>query len=448
MDSQQEHVIRQVGERNVNNVRLMFVDVLGLLKSITIAPAELERAFTEGVAFDGSSVEGFTRIAESDMLLFPDATTFQVRPQLNHDGEETAIGRMFCDVFNPDGTRSHSDPRYVLERTMERAQSQGFVPYIHPEIEFYLFQMPKTLDDELIPIDRGGYFDHVSGGIGNEFRRAAVRALEDLGISVELSHHESGPGQNEIDLRSVDALSCADNLVTARGVIEEIALSRGLLATFMPKPVIDYPGNGLHLHFSLHEGDRNVFYDPAASDHLSIVGRQFTAGVLHYAREISAVVNQHVNSYKRLWGGDEAPAFVCWGHHNPSALLRVADHKPGLHTSTRVEYRAPDPALNPYLAFALIVEAGLRGVEQRLELPEEAEENVWTMSASERLAVGIDALPRSLEDAIQYLETSQLVPEVLGEEAFDFVLRTRLAEWKDYRHQVTAQEKRQLLRLY
>lgn len=446
MDTQQEHVIRQVGERDVKYVRLMFVDVLGLLKSITISPMELERAFTEGVAFDGSSVEGFTRISESDMLLVPDASTFQIVPSLG-SATTDPVGRMFCDVFNPDGTRSHSDPRYVLERTMERANKLGFVPYVHPEIEFYLFKMPASLEDELIPIDRGGYFDHVSGGLGNEFRRDAVRALEELGISVEYSHHEGGPGQNEIDLRSVDALSCADNFVTTRGVVEEIALSQGLMATFMPKPVIDFPGNGLHLHFSLHEGDQNAFYDPGADYHLSIVGRQFTAGLLHYAKEISAIVNQHVNSYKRLWGGDEAPAFVCWGHHNRSALIRVADHKPGIHTSTRVEYRAPDPALNPYLAFALIIEAGLQGIEQRMELTEEAEDNVWEMSDSERKAVGISALPRSLEDAIRYLEESSLVPAVLGEEAFDFVLRTRLAEWTDYRRQVTAQEKRQLLRL-
>ncbi|MCI6585287.1 MAG: glutamine synthetase family protein [Mobiluncus sp.] len=446
MDTQQEHVIRQVGERDVKYVRLMFVDVLGLLKSITISPMELERAFTEGVAFDGSSVEGFTRISESDMLLVPDASTFQIVPSLG-SATTDPVGRMFCDVFNPDGTRSHSDPRYVLERTMERANKLGFVPYVHPEIEFYLFKMPASLEDELIPIDRGGYFDHVSGGLGNEFRRDAVRALEELGISVEYSHHEGGPGQNEIDLRSVDALSCADNFVTTRGVVEEIALSQGLMATFMPKPVIDFPGNGLHLHFSLHEGDQNAFYDPGADYHLSIVGRQFTAGLLHYAKDISAIVNQHVNSYKRLWGGDEAPAFVCWGHHNRSALIRVADHKPGIHTSTRVEYRAPDPALNPYLAFALIIEAGLQGIEQRMELTEEAEDNVWEMSDAERKAVGISALPRSLEDAIRYLEESSLVPAVLGEEAFDFVLRTRLAEWTDYRRQVTAQEKRQLLRL-
>lgn len=446
MDSQEEHVIRQVAENDVKYVRLMFTDVLGLQKSVTIAPMELERAFTEGVAFDGSSVEGFTRIVESDMLLFPDSTTFQILPIIS-DSSDDVIGRMFCDVYNPDGTRSHADPRYVLERTMERAQSLGFIPYVHPEIEFYLFEKPSNPNERLRPIDRGGYFDHVSGGPGNAFRRAAVRILEDFGISVEFSHHEGGPGQNEIDLRSVDALSCADNIVTTRGVVEELGEERGLLATFMPKPVIDYPGNGMHLHFSLREGDQNAFYDPAAADHLSIVGRQFTAGLLHYAREISAIVNQHVNSYKRLWGGDEAPAFVCWGHHNPSALIRVADHKPGLHTSTRVEYRAPDPTLNPYLAFALIIEAGLRGIEQRLELPEESEENVWTMTDAERKAYGIEALPRSLEDAIRYLQSSELVPDVLGEEAFDFVLRTRLAEWKDYRHQVTEQEKRVLLRL-
>lgn len=447
MDSRQEDVIRQVGERDVKYVRLMFTDVLGVLKSVTIAPVELERAFTEGVAFDGSSVEGFTRVAESDMLLFPDAQTFQIMPQLADIPQDT-IGRMFCDVYNPDGTRSHSDPRYVLERTMKRAQSLGFVPYAHPEIEFYLFKQPGSLEERLRPVDQGGYFDHVSAGPGNAFRRWAVRMLEEYGISVEFSHHEGGPGQNEIDLRSVDALSCADNLVTTREAVEDLAEVKGLLATFMPKPDIDFPGNGMHVHFSLWEGDQNAFYDPAAADHLSIVGRQFTAGLLHYAKEISAIVNQHVNSYKRLWGGDEAPAFVCWGHHNPSALIRVADHKPGLHTYTRVEYRAPDPAMNPYLGFALIIEAGLKGIEQRLELPEEAEDNVWEMSDAERKAYGIEALPRSLENAIRHLQASELVPAVLGEEVFDYVLRTRLAEWTEYRHQVTEQEKRLLLHLH
>lgn len=446
MDAQQEHVIRQVAQRDVKHVRLMFVDILGIQKSVTITPGELERAFTEGVAFDGSSVEGFTRVSESDMLLFPDANTFQVVPPI---GSHTTdfVGRMFCDVFNPDGTQSHADPRYILERTMERAEKLGFVLYVHPEIEFYLFKPPASVEEELVPIDDGSYFDHVSGSVGNEFRRRVVQVLEELGISVEFTHHEIGPGQYEIDLRSVDALSCADNFVTLRAIVEEMALAEGLLATFMPKPVIDYPGNGLHLHLSLHEGNRNAFYDPAADYHLSIVGRQFTAGLLHYAKEISAVVNQHVNSYKRLWGGSEAPAFICWGHHNRGALLRVADHKPGIHTSTRVEYRAPDPSLNPYLAFALIIEAGLRGIEQRLELPEEAEDNVWQMSDAERRAAGIPVLPRSLADAVEYLEASELVPTVLGEEAFDFVLRARHAEWEDYRHQVTLQERRQLLHL-
>lgn len=446
MDTQKEHVIRQVAENGVKHVRLKFVDVLGVQKSVTISPGELERAFTEGVAFDGSSVEGFTRVSESDMLLIPDASTFQIMPPVGRENTDL-VGQMFCDVFFPDGARSHADPRYVLERTMERTSKLGFVPYVHPEIEFYLFKAPVCVEDELIPVDSGSYFDHVSGSVGNVFRRQVVQVLEELGISVEFTHHEIGPGQYEIDLRSVDALTCADNFVTLRAVVEEMARETGLLATFMPKPLIDYPGNGLHLHFALHEGNRNAFYDSAADYHLSIVGRQFTAGVLHYAKEISAIVNQHVNSYKRLWGGSEAPAFICWGHHNRGALIRVADHKPGIHTSTRVEYRAPDPSLNPYLGFALIIEAGLRGIEQRMVLPDEAEDNLWQMSDAQRRAAGIPVLPRSLAEAVQHMENSELVPTVLGEEAFDFVLRARHAEWEDYRHQVTAQEKRHLLHL-
>lgn len=444
MDRQQEHVLRQVAEKNVRFVRLWFTDVLGVLKSIAIAPAELERAFVEGVAFDGSAIEGFTRMVESDMLLVPDANTFQILPWRDN-GEQGCTARMFCDIHNPDGTQTRSDPRAVLERTLDRAAKMGFTVFVHPEIEFYLFEKPRSIFEPLVPLDQGGYFDHVPTGHDNSFRREAILMLEEMGISVEFSHHEGGPGQNEIDLRSVDALTAADNIMTFRALVEETALKQGKVATFMPKPLIDAPGSGMHVYFSLLEGDSNAFYDPAGKYQLSITGRQFTAGVLAYAKEMSAVINQHVNSYKRLWGGGESPSYVCWGHNNRSALVRVPDYKPEQRRFARIEYRAPDPSMNPYLGFALIIEAGLRGIENRLELPDEAEDDVWLLSESERKVLGIEALPASLHSAIEQMRDSEMVAEVLGEEVFDYVLRAKRAEWEDYRSQITPQELKRFL---
>lgn len=444
MDMDQEHVLRQISEQEIRFVRLWFTDVLGVLKSIAIAPAELERAFTEGVAFDGSSIEGFTRQYESDMLLIPDATTFQVLPWGN---KEMSSARLFCDVHNPDGSKARSDSRAVLERTLGRASDMGFTVFVHPEIEFYLFEPPVTLDKPLIPQDHGGYFDHVARGTDDSFRRRAILMLEEMGISVEFSHHEGGPGQNEIDLRSAPALSAADNIMTFRAVIEEAALQEGVIATFMPKPMIDAPGSGMHLYFSLLEGDQNAFYDAGGKYQLSATGRSFTAGILHYAKEITAIVNQHVNSYKRLWGGGEAPSYVCWGHNNRSALIRVPDYKPEQRKFARIEYRAPDPSMNPYLGLAVIIEAGLKGIENRLELPEEAEDDVWLLSEAERKALGIEALPDSLKAAKDLMQESELVAATLGEEVFDYVIRSKTAEWVEYRNQVTRTELRRFLKI-
>jgi glutamine synthetase len=434
MDSQQEFVLRAVEEREIRYIRLWFTDVLGVLKSVAVAPAELESAFVEGIGFDGSAIEGMTRVYEADMIAWPDPSTFQILPWR---GERQGTARMFCDLTTPDGEPARADSRFVLKRALAKAAEQGFTFYTHPEIEFYLFEAPLDTSKPPIPIDRGGYFDHVPRGSGPGFRRAAIDQLEAMGISVEYSHHEIGPGQNEIDLRFADALTTADNIMTFRTVVKEVALDLGVIASFMPKPLIDAAGSGMHTHLSLFEGERNAFHDPAGHLELSATGRQFIAGLLVHAREICAVTCQYVNSYKRLWGGSEAPAYVCWGHNNRSALVRVPMHKPGKGKSSRVEFRALDPACNPYLSFALLLAAGLKGIEEGYELPDGAEDDVWELTPAERKVLGIDPLPSSLEHAVKLMEDSELVAETLGEHVFDFFLRNKRQEWSDYREQVT-----------
>jgi glutamine synthetase len=437
MDRQQEFVLRTVEERDIRFIRLWFTDVLGILKSVAIAPAELESAFTEGIGFDGSSIEGFTRVYEADMIARPDPTTFQILPWR---GEHHGTARMFCDILTPDGVPSLADSRNVLKRALAKGSDQGFTFYTHPEVEFYLFESPADPRVPLVPVDSGGYFDHVPRGTAHDFRRAAITMLESMGISVEFSHHEAGPGQNEIDLRYADALTTADNIMTFRTVVKEVALEQGVFASFMPKPLQDKPGSGMHTHLSLFEGDRNAFHEAGAPLELSKVARSFIAGLLVHAAEITAVTNQFVNSYKRLWGGAEAPSFICWGHNNRSALVRIPMYKPGKGNSSRIEYRAVDSATNPYLAFAVLLAAGLKGIEQGYELPEGAEDDVWELTESERTALGIEPLPKSLGEAIAVMEKSELVAETLGEHVFDYVLRNKRQEWEQYRAQVTPYE--------
>ncbi|MDQ1122152.1 type I glutamate--ammonia ligase [Microbacterium trichothecenolyticum] len=435
MDKQRDFVLRTIEERGVKFVRLWFTDVVGTLKSVAIAPAEVEGAFTEGLGFDGSAIEGLTRSYESDLLAHPDPTTFQILPWR---GEIDPTARMFCDITTPDGQPAVADPRHVLKRTLAKAADAGFTFYTHPEIEFYLLKSSQLgSDGRPQPVDSAGYFDNVPGGTAHDFRRRSVRMLEDLGISVEFSHHEGGPGQNEIDLRYADALTTADNIMTFRTVVKEVAIEQGVYATFMPKPISGQPGSGMHTHLSLFEGDMNAFYEEGGQYQLSKVGRHFIAGLLRHASEISAVTNQFVNSYKRLWGGDEAPSFICWGHNNRSALVRVPLYKPNKGQSTRVEYRALDSAANPYLSYALMLAAGLKGIEEEYELPAEAEDNVWSLTDSERRALGYAPLPASLDQALEHLEESELVAETLGEQVFKYVLLNKRREWQQYRAQVT-----------
>ncbi len=444
VDKQRDFVLRTIEERGVKFVRLWFTDVIGTLKSVAIAPAEVEGAFAEGIGFDGSAIEGLTRSYESDLLAQPDPTTFQTLPWR---GEIDPTARMFCDITTPDGRPAVSDPRHVLKRTLAKAADAGFTFYTHPEIEFYLLKSSSFGPEGPVPVDSAGYFDNVPGGTAHDFRRRSVRMLEDLGISVEFSHHEGGPGQNEIDLRYADALTMADNVMTFRTVIKEVAIEQGVYATFMPKPLSGHPGSGMHTHMSLFEGERNAFYEEGAKYQLSKTGRHFIAGLLRHANEISAVTNQFVNSYKRLWGGDEAPSFVTWGHNNRSALVRVPMYKPNKGGSSRVEYRALDSAANPYLAYALMLAAGLKGIEEEYELPPEAEDNVWSLSDAERRALGYAALPASLDHALEYMETSELVAETLGESVFNYVLLNKRKEWEAYRGQVTPLELKNNLEL-
>ncbi|HSV38432.1 MAG TPA: glutamine synthetase, partial [Nocardioidaceae bacterium] len=347
----------------------------------------------------------------------------------------------------PDGSPSYADPRYVLKRTLSKAAEKGFTFYTHPEIEFYLFKDHPEPGMVPRPVDRSGYFDHTAQSAGSDFRREAITILEQMGISVEFSHHEGGPGQQEIDLRYADALSTADNIMTFRTVVREVALSQDIWATFMPKPFTDHPGSGMHTHVSLFEGDRNAFYEAGSEYSLSKTGRQFIAGVLRHAPEIAVVTNQWVNSYKRLVSGGEAPAYVCWGHNNRSAMIRVPMYKPNKGASTRVELRTIDPACNPYLAFAVILAAGMKGIEEGYELPAEAEDDVWSLNDRERKSLGIDPLPRSLQDAIAIAEQSELLAETLGEHVFDYFLRNKRAEWEDYRATVHTYERDKMLPL-
>ncbi len=452
MDKQTEFVLRTLEERDIRFVRLWFTDVLGFLKSVAVAPAELEGAFAEGIGFDGSAIEGFARVYEADMLAKPDPATFQILPWRS---ETPGTARMFCDILMPDGSPSWADSRFVLKRALARASDMGFTFYTHPEIEFFLLEDQPVPGAMPVPADASSYFDHTAHALGHDFRRQAITMLESMGISVEFSHHEAAPGQQEIDLRYADALTTADNILTFRQVVKQVALEQGVFASFMPKPFTEHPGSGMHTHLSLFEGDRNAFFEPGAQYQLSKTARAFIAGILKHAAEITAVTNQWVNSYKRLWGGatrtagagGEAPSYVCWGHNNRSALVRVPMYKPQKGNSTRIEIRSVDSACNPYLAFAAMLGAGLAGIEQGYELPEGAEDDVWALTESERRAMGIEPLPTSLHDAIKVMEKSELMANILGEHVFDFFLRNKRDEWADYQRQVTEYERNRYLRV-
>src|SRR6476646_4275837 len=425
MQQQLDSVLRTVEERGVRFVRLWFTDVLGTLKSFAITPAELETALEEGMTFDGSAIEGYSRVQESDMLALPDANTFEILPWR---GEDAPVARMFCDVQHLSGEAFEGDPRNVLRRNLERAREKGFTFYAAPEMEFFYFKSQDAPE----PLDRAGYFDLTEMDMASNLRKQTILTLEAMGIPVEYSHHELGPSQHEIDLRYTDALSMADNVMSFRLVVKEVAQDLGVYATFMPKPISGAFGSGMHTHLSLFEGDVNAFHDPGDEYGLSKVGRHFIAGLLHHAREITAVTNQWVNSYKRLVIGYEAPVYICWARNNRSALVRLPLPKRGKETSTRIEYRAPDPGCNPYLAFSVLLAAGLKGIDEGYELPDEATNNIFEMTSEERLTEGIGSLPTSLAEAVQVMESSELVAETLGEHVFEYFLRNKRREWNEY----------------
>ena len=435
-----DYVIHTARESDVKFIRLWFTDILGSLKGVAVTVEELEAAMTRGMGFDGSSIEGFARSDESDMYALPDPTTFSIlpwRPRTN------AVARMFCDIVTPDGEAFEGDPRAVLRRNLERAANLGYTFYVAPEIEFFYFEDSQGTT----PLDDGGYFDQDPQDLATDLRRETVLTLEELGIPVESSHHEVAPSQHEIDLRHTDALTMADTVMTYRVVVKEIAMKHGYYASFMPKPVYGINGSGMHTHQSLFQGERNVFYDADDPDRLSKVARSFMAGLLRHAREITSVTNQWVNSYKRLVQspvdeplGYEAPVYVSWAMVNRSDLVRVPSYKAGREQSRRIEYRAPDPACNPYLAFSVMLAAGLEGIERDYPLPPPAQASLYRSTEEERKALGIETLPGSLWEALQITEKSELVRKALGEPVFRSFIQNKKIEWDRYRSQVTDYE--------
>jgi glutamine synthetase len=434
MTQDKEYVLNMARENDVRFIRLWFTDILGFLKSFAITISELEEALEEGMGFDGSSIEGYARIDESDMIAMPDPNTFAILPW--RPREHNAVARMFCDVLRPGGEPYVRDPRFVLKKNLARAAEMGYTYYVGPELEYFYFENQQ----ETKVLDRGGYFDLTPLDVASDLRRDTVLALEELGIGVEYSHHEVGPSQHEIDMRYTDALSMADNAMTFRLVVKEVALLSNVYATFMPKPLIGENGSGMHTHMSLFSGDRNAFFDPSDEHHLSTVAKQFIAGLLRYAPEITLVCNQWVNSYKRLVPGYEAPIYLTWAVRNRSDLVRVPQYKPGKEKATRIEFRSPDPACNPYLAFACMLAAGLDGIENKYELGEATEMNVYKLSEEEREKRGIGQLPGDLWEAIKLAEESDLMKKALGEEVFTSLIENKKIEWDTYRAHVTEWE--------
>ena len=429
----QEDVLRLVREKDISFIQFWFTDVLGVLKTFAVTQSELETGMTEGMGFDGSSIEGFARIQESDMVAMPDPSTFQMLPWRSG---ERPVARMFCDIVNPDQTPYEGDPRYVLKRLLKKIGEKGYTFYVGPELEYFYFKSNK----EPQGLDTGGYFDSRPLDMASDLRRNTIFALQDMGIEVEYSHHEVAPSQHEIDLRYDNALSMSDKTMTYRIVVKEIARQHGCYATFMPKPIFGENGSGMHVHQSLFAGDKNLFFDGNDPYHLSTMAKGYIAGIMKHAREIIVVTNQWVNSYKRLVPGYEDPVYISWARRNRSAMIRVPMYKPGKEVATRIEFRAPDPACNPYLAFAVMLAAGLKGVENQYELPDPIEEDIYEMSEKEKAKKGIITLPGNLYEAILEVEKSDLVKDALGEHVFKKFVENKKIEWDMYRTHVSQYE--------
>ncbi|MBW2122064.1 MAG: glutamine synthetase [Deltaproteobacteria bacterium] len=433
-EKDRDFVLKAAREQRVRFIRLWFTDILGFLKSFAITSEELEGALEEGMGFDGSSIQGFARIDESDMVALPDPNTFCVLPWR---GEDQRVARMFCDVMEPNGERYEGDPRWILEKTLQRAARMGYTFYVGPELEYFYF---KSAESPPLGLDKGGYFDLTPLDVATDLRKETILILEKMGIGVEYSHHEVAPSQHEIDLRYADAMTMADTVMTYRLVVKQVALNHGVHATFMPKPLFGVNGSGMHTHMSLFRGDENAFFDPEDKYHLSETAKKYIAGLLRHAPEITLITNQWVNSYKRLVPGYEAPVYLSWALRNRSDLIRVPQYKPNKPSATRIEFRSPDPACNPYLAFAVMLAAGLEGIEKDYPCPEPVERNVYEMTDSEREELGIGSLPENLWEAIRLAEESDLVRTTLGDHLFTKLIEDKKVEWKQYASQVTGWE--------
>lgn len=426
-------ILKTVCDNDIKTIQLWFVDILGILKCVSITPRDLEEALYHGKGFDGSSVTGFAEAEESDIVAMPDPSTFQM---LRWDESSAPVARLFCDILNPDRSPYAGDSRYALRRQLERAKSMGFDFYIGPELEYFYFKTDKTTEI----LDEGTYFELIPSDIAEKLRNKTVNMLEKMGIPMEASHHEVAPSQHEIDLKYNKALIMADNIITARYCIKEVAKAAGVYATFMPKPMFGVNGSGMHVHQSLFKGDSNAFFDKSDKHHLSDIAKHFIAGQLKHSREICALTAQWVNSYKRLVAGYEAPVYSSWANRNRTALIRVPLYRPGNEKATRAELRCPDPSCNPYLAFAVMLAAGLEGIEKKYKAPEPVEPNIYKMEMSEREHRGLIPLPGNLFQAITETEKSAIAKEALGEHIFTRFLINKKKEWEDYRIQITSYE--------
>ena len=433
-----EYILKKAKEQNVKFIRLWFTDILGMLKSFTITYDELETALADGMGFDGSSIEGYARIDESDMIAMPDPDTYQLIPWRP---KEAAVARMFCDIMKPGGESFNGDPRFVLKRNLKKAADLGYTYYVGPELEYFYFKDVHGTE----VLDEGGYFDMTPLDAASDLRRDTVLTLEAMGIGVEYSHHEVASSQHEIDMRYTDALSMADNVMTYRLIVKQVAIEHGVYATFMPKPIFGINGSGMHVHQSLFKGSKNSFFDPRDKYNLSDTAKHYIAGILRHAPEITCVCNQWINSYKRLVPGYEAPVYLTWARRNRSDLVRVPEYKPGRENATRIEFRSPDPACNPYLTFSVMLAAGLEGIEKKYELPAPVEENVYEMSNEERNRRGIKTLPPDLFEALQLTKSSKLVKKALGDHVFEAFIKNKEIEWDMYRTQVTEWETKRYL---
>lgn len=439
-----EEILKDAKEQNVKFIRLQFTDILGTIKNVEIPLSQLEKALDNKIMFDGSSIEGFVRIEESDMYLYPDYNTWVIFPWTAEKGK---VARLICDIYNPDGTPFAGDPRNNLKRVLKEMEDLGYTQFnLGPEPEFFLFKLNEKNEPTLELNDNGGYFDLAPTDLGENCRRDIVLELEEMGFEIEASHHEVAPGQHEIDFKYADAVTACDNIQTFKLVVKTIARKHGLHATFMPKPLFGVNGSGMHSNLSLFKGKENAFYDPGEEKlQLSETAYQFIAGIMKHAPNFTAVTNPTVNSYKRLVPGYEAPCYVAWSARNRSPLMRIPASR-GL--STRVEVRSVDPSANPYLAMAVLLKAGLDGIKNKLQAPAPVDRNIYVMTKEEREEAGIIDLPGTLLQALENLKSDEVMTEALGNHILEHFLEAKEIEWDMFRTQVHQWERDQYIEMY